>query len=503
LVSEVPLGPVTSLPRNRTTSPTSRSSLGTGVLLGLQAFGALVGTASAAHAAPTVTPQDFQAKLAELEATKDTMTPSELATARRDLYRSFLASTSAPQSSTTTTAATFPFEATWAKAEPGSIDRAMVDAAIKQMGKEGTEDKVIELLETHDARLSPQAKADLQVIAAGRAIAADAVDGGLTKDELGQIEARLATKMGAGEATTAILRAFPAHTDALDDGAIEHLLTRAATVTTHGARIQSVVDEMMAGKNQIIDVNADGQIDKGDVVLTKTDAGKALVQRITSKFADETKVSAAMVTASEKMNGAGVSFQLMKNHKANPDFWNVDSYGTLTLKPGVKASDAMNDMITNGSKYGFECATGLVVVYYQAALDLIGPKDFDRAMSDLRIGPWEFENDLEPMIINSHPNPGKGVETELGDKQLTPGQYYYFRNWDVTDEAKARGWQGENVIYLGEGKFCGHGIGLGQGEDFVRKLSGEMKEGGRTPSLLNINAHLSTDVLELDLNPGQ
>ena len=84
-----------------------------------------------------------------------------------------------------------------------------------------------------------------------------------------------------------------------------------------------------------------------------------------------------------------------------------------------------------------------------------------------------------------------------------PGNYYYFRNWDVTDEARARGWQGENVIYLGEGRFYGHGIGLGDADMFVGKLSSEMKPGGKTPSLLNLDAILSTDVLKLDLAPGR
>lgn len=494
-VLETPLGPREHLPRSRTTSTGTKLGVGSTVLLGLQATTSLLGMSSTANAQP-ISAQDFQARLAELEANKGSMSPQELAAARRALYTAYTALSQ-------NTASTFPFEGEWAKAQPGSIDRAMVSSALKEMGKNGTEAKLLSLVEAHDARLSPEAKQDLATAAAARAMEADAVEGGLNKEELAQIEARLAAKLGPEIATKAVLRAFPTQVDALDDGAIEHLLTRAGSVESHAKRLISIVDERLEGKNVLVDVNGDGQIDKGDVVLSKKDDGKLLVERVSQKMADETKVGAAMVNASEKMHSSGVSFQVIKNHKANPDYWTIGAGGVLELKPGVKPSEALADITKNGGKYGFECATGLVVVYYQAMLELLGPQDFDRVASDLRMGPWVMEDDLDRLMTNRSPNPGAGVETPLGDKKLTPGEYYYFRNWDVTDEARERGWQGENVIYLGEGKFYGHGIGLGPGADFVNKLAGEMKPGGRTPSLLNINSYLSTDVLKLDLAPGK
>jgi hypothetical protein len=289
----------------------------------------------------------------------------------------------------------------------------------------------------------------------------------------------------------------------LDDGAVAHLLARASSVQAHTPRILSIVDELLAGKNVVVDVNADGKIDTGDVVLTSAADGKSVVSRVSQSLAEQTRVSKAMVDASEKMHSAGVPFAITTNHKANADVWTVGAGGTLELKPGVKPSEALEDIAKNPSKYGYECATGLVVVYYQAILDLIGPEDFDRIASDLIVGPWQMEDSLASLMVNRHPKPGQGTETDLGDHTLVPGNYYYFRNWDVTDEARARGWQGENVIYLGEGRFYGHGIGLGDGSMFVGKLAGEMKPGGKTPSLLNLDAILSTDVLKLDLAPGR
>jgi len=44
---------------------------------------------------------------------------------------------------------------------------------------------------------------------------------------------------------------------------------------------------------------------------------------------------------------------------------------------------------------------------------------------------------------------------------------------------------------------------LGDADLFVNKLASEMKEGGKTPSLLNLHAWISTDTLKMDKTPGE
>lgn len=43
---------------------------------------------------------------------------------------------------------------------------------------------------------------------------------------------------------------------------------------------------------------------------------------------------------------------------------------------------------------------------------------------------------------------------------LVPGDYTYFNNWQVAPEWAAMGARGENVFYLGDGKYYGHGMGI-------------------------------------------
>jgi len=465
-----------------------------GVMLGLQGISMLAG-APAAHAAVSPSPEAL--RLARGDVHPAGLSADELAAARRALWSAYNATLpGAPQ----TSSAELPFEASWKAAAAGSLGAVEVQAALAQIS--APSDAVLsQLLTTYQSKLSVQGSRELQAAIAGSAIDLAAGDGKLETSELGTISAALEQRFGQEDGRRALLRAFPRQIDKLDAGAAAFLLEKAGSLELHVARLQAIVDELLDGQNLLVDTNGDAKVDVGDVVFTKAD-GKVSVSKVTQAVADQARVSKGMVDAAEKMHSAGISFQLIKNHKANPDFWSVDASGTLTLKPGVKPSDAINDMLSNNGKYGFECATGLVATYYVAMLDVLGPKDFDRVASDLRIGPWDMENDLERLMIETHPDGGWNAEVPLKNPdKLLPGGYYYFRNWDVTDEARARGWQGENVIYLGGGKFYGHGIGLGPGSDFVTKLKAESKPDGKTPSLLNLHRYLSTDVLKLDLDP--
>lgn len=491
-------GPTPAFPRSGRSSASTTagrySPAVAGVMLGIQGISMLAG-APAAHASMAPSAEALRLARGDLHAAG--LSEGELAAARRALWSAYNATLpGAPQS----TNAELPFEASWKAAAPGSLGAAEVKAALATV--EAPSDAVLsKLLTTYQDKLGVDGRRELQAAIAGSAIDLAAGDGKLETSELGTISAALEQRFGQEDGRRALLRAFPRQLDKLDSGAAAFLLEKAGSLELHVARLTAIVDELLDGQNLLVDTNGDAKVDVGDVVFTKA-GGKVSVAKVTQAVADQARVSKAMVDASEKMHAAGISFQLIKNHKANPDFWNVDASGTLTLKPGVKASDAINDMLSNNGKYGFECATGLVATYYVAMLDVLGPKDFDRVASDLRIGPWDMENDLERLMIETHPDGGWNAEVALKNPdKLLPGGYYYFRNWDVTDEARARGWQGENVIYLGGGKFYGHGIGLGPGSDFVTKLKAESKPDGKTPSLLNLHRYLSTDVLKLDLDP--
>ena len=72
------------------------------------------------------------------------------------------------------------------------------------------------------------------------------------------------------------------------------------------------------------------------------------------------------------MNRSNVQFAVFATSRGNPHYWNMTSVGGFRLWPGVKPSDAIQDIYTNSSWYAFECATAMIVIYYHAVLNLIG-----------------------------------------------------------------------------------------------------------------------------------
>jgi len=506
-----PEAPAPELPRSRADDKASLvsrySPAVSAVLLGTQVVGALVGAPTAAAAA-TPTDADMTALL-EAAAALDIADLSEAdrAEARAALWAAYAgagSTTAADAADVAAPAATNTFEDEWAAAKNKSVTATHVDAALNELGDQATEEKLFELLDTHSKKLDSTGKQALRGAIATRQIESAAADGALTKTELDTIATTLKGHFGSKKTDAALISALPATIGKMDSAAAGHLLAKLGSQDQHVDHFGTIVEELLDHDNTLFDANHNGKLDAGDVVFSTDANGEVSVSKITKKLADRGTVANSIVKASYAMDDAGVGFELIKNHKANPDFWTIGSGGVLKLKPGVKASDAVNDMVQNGHKYGFECATGMVATYYVAMLDLLGPADFDTVAKDIKMGPWKMERDLDRVYITSRPDASKHYETDLDkDHKLEPGFYYYFENWDVTEDAYKRGWQGENVIYLGNGKFYGHGIGLGDADLFVNKLASEMKEGGKTPSLLNLHAWISTDILKMDKTPGE
>jgi protein-glutamine gamma-glutamyltransferase len=160
---------------------------------------------------------------------------------------------------------------------------------------------------------------------------------------------------------------------------------------------------------------------------------------------------------------------------------------------------ALEDIFKRGSEYTFECATAITIVHYKAMLDLLGPKDFDRICSDLRIGAWVNEDHLHRYKSIT----GSAVDATPDRRaSLDVGDYGYFKNWDVSEAGFAAGWQGENVIYLGDGRFYGHPFGVTTEDEIVASLNGERKAGSTRPaSFLDLRIQLLTGVLDEDRVP--
>jgi protein-glutamine gamma-glutamyltransferase len=325
----------------------------------------------------------------------------------------------------------------------------------------------------------------------------DAQHGKITGAELWAAESKIAGKYGEDAAKQAILGALGQHGKDLAVDAVGWLQGKYGQMDGHIDRFQSILDAHMKGAKLLDLTSTDGKLDDNAEVAVTDASGNVTVQKLDPSLKDRLKIEGSIVDACYAMNDHPHDFAVIKDQTFNKDMWDsVDSNGTFKPKAGVKPSDAVTDIFNNPDKYKFECATGMVIVYYKAMLEMMGPDHFNQVMgNNLKIGPWQYESTLSGAL--NYTGSGDQDATDARVKNLLPGDYTYFKNWDVSDEAKAGGWQGENVIYLGDGKYFGHPFGVTTGDHIVEYLNQNRKTGGtRTAHLLDLQGRVDNKLAE-------
>ncbi|WP_243290504.1 protein-glutamine gamma-glutamyltransferase [Bacillus sp. FJAT-47783] len=174
------------------------------------------------------------------------------------------------------------------------------------------------------------------------------------------------------------------------------------------------------------------------------------------------------MNAAQNLLKSKAKFATFAKSYCNEEFWNLNEKGAFLLKKGKKPSDAINDIFMNGTKYAFECATAIVIVFYKAALDSIGEKAFNYLFQGIVLYDWHYDEDL-------------GIHTRSGNDFL-PGDCLYFKNPQF--DPKTPQWRGENTIYLGRDMYYGHGIGIRSANGMIQALNKYRKEGATETAYL-------------------
>lgn len=184
----------------------------------------------------------------------------------------------------------------------------------------------------------------------------------------------------------------------------------------------------------------------------------------------ELMVRKSIVDAAQGLAYSGFEFKVFRKSFANPAFWNRNMIGGFNLKNDVLPSDAIDDILKNGSLYGTECSTAMIIVYYKAILDVLPAKEFNKLYSSIYLMNWDhLDRDLAIEEFD-----------EIADE--LPGDARYFINPDV-DPLQPE-WQGENVFYLGDGKYYGHGAGIKDAKGIIKMLNGVRKAGAQKSAYL-------------------
>jgi protein-glutamine gamma-glutamyltransferase len=188
-------------------------------------------------------------------------------------------------------------------------------------------------------------------------------------------------------------------------------------------------------------------------------------------LAAELIIRGSIVTAARDLAHSGIRFKVFRDSMANSDFWRRTPEGGFTLRADVLPSDAILDIYRNGSKYGTECATAMIIVLYKAMLDLMPTETFNKLYADIYLMNWKhIDRDLALVM-----------KDEAAD--LLPGDAKYFKNPDV--DPLTPEWQGENVFYLGSGRYYGHGIGIEDADSIIRSLNGNRRDGATRTAYLD------------------
>lgn len=210
---------------------------------------------------------------------------------------------------------------------------------------------------------------------------------------------------------------------------------------------------------------------QADILKTLMNSSHTYRYESLSHLAAELKIRGSIVTASRDLAHSGLKFRVFRDSVANPDYWRRTSEGGFALRGDVQPSDAILDIYQNGSKYGTECATAMLIVLYKAMLDVMPVDTFNRLYADIYLMDWkQIDRDLALSMRDSA-------------AALLPGDARYFRNPDV--DPLTPEWQGENVYYLGGGRYYGHGMGIADADTVIRNLNRHRKSGSTRTAYLD------------------
>ena len=183
----------------------------------------------------------------------------------------------------------------------------------------------------------------------------------------------------------------------------------------------------------------------------------------------------SIVEVALNLSKSRLVFETFRDSWCNEVYWKRTAEGGFLLKNGVRPSMAIKDIFINGPKYGTECATAIVIIYYGALLNIFPEELFNRVFSKIYLMDWQ---NLDANL---------GITTIRDVVNYLPGDCRYFKNPDVDQNTPE--WQGENVIDLGNGTYYGHGLGIRTAEGFIEALNRHRKEGAQISAFLTYSAN--------------
>ncbi len=177
----------------------------------------------------------------------------------------------------------------------------------------------------------------------------------------------------------------------------------------------------------------------------------------------ELRMRKEIIAASHELYQSGMGFEIFRETRCNPAYWERTGEGGFVLKSGVKPSEAIRDIFKNGSLYGTECATAMVIVYYKALLNIYPEELFNKTFPKIELMNWHrIDRNLQEIGFISQ------------RKDYLPADRRYFANPDVNPLTPQ--WQGENVIDLDGGLYYGHGLGIYNADTIIRALNENRSE---------------------------
>ncbi|NMM63882.1 protein-glutamine gamma-glutamyltransferase [Clostridium sp. P21] len=174
--------------------------------------------------------------------------------------------------------------------------------------------------------------------------------------------------------------------------------------------------------------------------------------------------------SAKDMSKSNLLFKVFRKSKCNSKYWDHTNEGGFLLKKEVKPSDAIKDIFINSSKYGTECSTAIVIIYYKALVNVLPEKLFNKMFPNIHLLNWHYLNE------NLY------IEEFRDETDVLMGDCKYFKNPDVNPLTPQ--WQGENTIYLGNGTYYGHGLGVKNTEEIIKSLNKNRKIAAKQSAFL-------------------